>query len=91
MSGAAPPLSAAILAGGQSRRMGADKALLRLAPGGPTLVERVAAAVAAVAAETLVVERSPDPVLIVRFSNGSFFGRLREKMGWGGLSDRDGA
>lgn len=55
MSGAAPPLSAAILAGGQSRRMGADKALLRLAPGGPTLVERVAAAVAAVAAETLVV------------------------------------
>ncbi|HET8627850.1 MAG TPA: molybdenum cofactor guanylyltransferase [Thermomicrobiales bacterium] len=55
MSDGAPPLSAAILAGGQSRRMGADKALLRLTPDGPTLVERVAAAVAAVASETLVV------------------------------------
>ncbi len=42
-------------------------------------------------ADTLLVERSPDPVLVVRFSDGSFFGRLREKMGWGGLSDRDGA
>lgn len=42
-------------------------------------------------AETLLVERSPDPVLVVRFSDGSFFSRLREKMGWGGLSDRDGA
>ncbi len=41
--------------------------------------------------ETLVVRRSPDPVLVVRFSGGSFFGRLRQKMGWGGLSDRDGA
>ena len=51
----APPLSAAILAGGQSRRMGTDKALLRLEPGGPTLVERVAAAVATVAAETFLV------------------------------------
>ncbi len=51
----APPLSAAILAGGQSRRMGTDKALLRLEPGGPTLIERVAAAVGAVAADTFLV------------------------------------
>ena len=49
------PISAAILAGGQSRRMGTDKALLRLLPGDPTLIERVAAAVGAVAAETLLV------------------------------------
>ncbi len=41
--------------------------------------------------ETLVVERAAEPVLVVRFSDGSFFSRLREKMGWGGLSDRDGA
>lgn len=35
--------------------MGADKALLRLDPDGPTLVERVIAAVSAVAAETFLV------------------------------------
>lgn len=40
-------------------------------------------------AEALVVRRSPDPVLIVRFGEGAFFDRLRRKMGWGGLSDRD--
>ena len=51
----AAALSAAILAGGRSRRMGTDKALLRLAPAGPTLIERVAAAVAAVADEVLIV------------------------------------
>jgi len=49
-------IAAIILAGGQSRRMGTDKALLRLPTGGPTLVERViAAAWAADANEVLIV------------------------------------
>jgi molybdopterin-guanine dinucleotide biosynthesis protein A len=34
-------IASAILGGGQSRRMGTDKALLRLKPGGPTLIETV--------------------------------------------------
>lgn len=50
------PFSAVVLAGGQSRRMGVDKALLCLPGGGPTLVERVvAAARAAGAADVIVV------------------------------------
>ena len=49
------PLSAAVLAGGQSRRMGTDKALLRLTPGGPTLIEMVLAAVRAVADDVFLV------------------------------------
>ena len=36
-----PPLSAAVLAGGRSQRMGEDKAFLRLEPGGPMLLEIV--------------------------------------------------
>lgn len=39
--------------------------------------------------ETLVVRRSDRPVLIVRFSEGSFFATMREKLHWGGLLDRD--
>lgn len=39
-------IGAAILAGGESRRMGQNKALLRLSPGGPTLVETVVARLA---------------------------------------------
>ena len=50
-----PSLTAVILAGGQSRRMGADKALLRLASGGPTLIERVVAAAQAVADDVVIV------------------------------------
>jgi molybdopterin-guanine dinucleotide biosynthesis protein A len=48
-------LTAVILAGGQSRRMGADKALLRLPSGGPTLLERIVAAARAVTDDVVVV------------------------------------
>ncbi len=40
--------------------------------------------------ETLVVRRSKAPVQIVRFPGTTFFTRLRRKLGWGGLSERDG-
>lgn len=40
--------------------------------------------------ETLVVRRAPNPVQIVRFPGTTFFNRLRRKLGWGGLSERDG-
>lgn len=39
--------------------------------------------------ETLVVRRSVIPVPIVRFPERSFFSTMREKLGWGGLLDRD--
>ena len=37
----------------------------------------------------LELRASPDPVHLVRFSGNSFFTRLRRKLGWGGLADRD--
>jgi NAD+ kinase len=40
--------------------------------------------------ETLVVRRAANPVQIVRFPGTTFFTRLRRKLGWGGLSERDG-
>jgi NAD+ kinase len=40
-------------------------------------------------AEALVVRRSDEPVLVARFDHATFFDRLRRKMGWGGLTDRD--
>jgi NAD+ kinase len=40
-------------------------------------------------AESLVVRRADQPVLVARFDGGTFFDRLRRKMGWGGLTDRD--
>jgi len=49
------PLSAAILAGGQSKRMGTDKACLRLTPDGPMLIELVLAAVRAVADDIMLI------------------------------------
>ena len=40
--------------------------------------------------ERLVVRRASTPVIIVRFPGTTFFSRLRLKLGWGGLSERDG-
>ncbi len=40
--------------------------------------------------ETLVVRRAANPVHIVRFPGTTFFSRMRRKLGWGGLSERDG-
>ena len=39
--------------------------------------------------DTLVVRRSASPVLMVRFSETTFFARMRRKLGWGGLRERD--
>jgi NAD+ kinase len=34
--------------------------------------------------EKLIVRRSPNPVIIIRMPNNSFFERMRVKLGWGG-------
>ncbi|MCU0649025.1 MAG: NAD(+)/NADH kinase [Gemmatimonadaceae bacterium] len=39
--------------------------------------------------EALVVRRAPSAVRIVQFPGTTFFTRLRRKLGWGGLSERD--
>lgn len=48
-------MSIVILAGGASRRMGEDKALLRPVPGGPTMIERVARRAEAFSEDRIVV------------------------------------
>jgi molybdopterin-guanine dinucleotide biosynthesis protein A len=53
-------LTAAILVGGQSRRMGTNKALLTLDPSGPTIVETVARKLSAVASEVVLVGSETD-------------------------------
>lgn len=42
------------------------------------------------AGQHLIVRRSAAPVHLVTLSGDSFFSRLRQKLGWGGLADRDG-
>jgi NAD+ kinase len=39
--------------------------------------------------ETLVVRRATRPVHVVRLPGATFFARLRTKLGWGGLAERD--
>jgi NAD+ kinase len=41
------------------------------------------------AGETLSVSRAPQSIKIVRFPGSSFFATLREKLGWGGIPERD--
>jgi NAD+ kinase len=41
--------------------------------------------------ETLSVRRADRGVLIIRFPGTGFFNTLRQKLGWGGLADRDGS
>jgi NAD+ kinase len=41
------------------------------------------------AGQTLHVRRAPAHVLVVRLPGSSFYGRLRQKLGWGGLQERD--
>jgi NAD+ kinase len=38
---------------------------------------------------TLRVRRADRPALFVRFSGSLFFKRLRTKLGWGGIAERD--
>jgi NAD+ kinase len=39
--------------------------------------------------DRLVVRQAPSPVMIVRFADESFVARIRNKLGWGGLRERD--
>ncbi len=52
-------LTGLILAGGRSRRLGQDKALIRLDPAGPTLIERVVSVLRPLCAEVLIVGGDP--------------------------------
>jgi NAD+ kinase len=41
------------------------------------------------AGDTLSVSRAPHGIRVVRFPGSSFFATLREKLGWGGIPERD--
>ena len=55
-------VSAAVLIGGHSRRMGEPKALLRLSDGEPTLIERTVAALRAVSDDVFLVGAVDGPM-----------------------------
>lgn len=59
---------------------GPDELLLTVDGQGGTEVAR---------GERLIVRRSRAPVRLVRFQPDSFFNRIRQKLGWGGLKERD--
>ena len=59
---------------------GPDELLLTVDGQGGTEVAR---------GEQLIVRRSKFPVQLVRFPPDSFFSRIRQKLGWGGLKERD--
>ncbi len=69
------PISVMVLAGGQSRRMGTNKALLEL-PSGETLIERVLAALRPLADDLLIVSNTPELYahLDVRQASDEFVG-----------------
>jgi molybdopterin-guanine dinucleotide biosynthesis protein A len=73
----APPLGGIILAGGQSRRMGQSKALLRLSPDGPTMIERVLTAISSIASDIVLVTNTPKDVAFLgcRTVPDTFFGQ----------------
>lgn len=63
-------ISAAVLIGGKSRRMGEPKALLRLIEGGPTLIERTVATLRTVSDDVVLVGKPgwvlPEPLAALR-------------------------
>lgn len=74
MSASATPITVAILAGGQSRRMGRNKALLTLA--GKPLIAHLVARAQTVSDEVIVVTKSPEvyrflgvPLTVDRYPN----------------------
>lgn len=59
---------------------GPDELLLTVDGQGGTEVRR---------GERLIIRRSQSPVMLVRFPPDSFFSRIRQKLGWGGLKEDD--
>ena len=62
------PLTAIVLAGGRSRRMGTNKALLSLEPGGPPVVQSVVDTLGTVADEVLLSASDPAPYAFLDLS-----------------------
>ena len=62
----AAPLTALLLTGGRSSRMGMNKALLSLSPGGPPVVSLAVERLRQVADEVLLVGSDPEPYAFLR-------------------------